>query len=263
VVEPSRDEDDAPIGMLRDPPPRRVASLKLAAEAGSGDSTYQGYDDRITLAAESWLTERAKAKAEDKTDRAGDKAESKMDKVKDKARDAKDTVKDKLHHAKDKMDAKMDRAEVKNAQQALKDKGFDPGPIDGVWGPRTTAAARNFQKAENITVSGRLGVIAGQYLFYAKGGYASSLVEINVGNALGTTAHASQRLSGWLVGGGLESRVVSNIIFGIEYNYINLSGDRFTGVTAGTVPGAPFNVETVCASWNSDMLMVIMFCSPP
>ena len=23
------------------------------------------------------------------------------------------------------------------------------------------------------------------------------------------------------------------------------------------------SVETVCASWNSDMLMVMMFCSPP
>ena len=48
-----------PIGMLRDPPPRRVASLKLAAEAGRGDSNYQSYDDRITAAAEGWLRERA------------------------------------------------------------------------------------------------------------------------------------------------------------------------------------------------------------
>jgi len=53
-----------PIGMLRHPPPPRRAALRLAADAGPGDSSYQGYDDRITLAAESWLTERAKAKAE-------------------------------------------------------------------------------------------------------------------------------------------------------------------------------------------------------
>jgi choline-sulfatase len=51
-----------PIGMLRDPPPPRRAALRLAADAGCGDSTYQGYDDRITLAAENWLTERAKGK---------------------------------------------------------------------------------------------------------------------------------------------------------------------------------------------------------
>ena len=48
-----------PIGMLRDPPPRRAASLKLAADAGCGDSSYQGYDDRITETAEAWLRERA------------------------------------------------------------------------------------------------------------------------------------------------------------------------------------------------------------
>ena len=48
-----------PIGMLRDPLPQRKAALRLAAEAGCGDSNYQGYDDRITEAAEGWLRERA------------------------------------------------------------------------------------------------------------------------------------------------------------------------------------------------------------
>ena len=51
-----------PIGMLRDPPPPRKAALKLAADAGCGDSTYQGYDDRITEGAESWLRGRAATK---------------------------------------------------------------------------------------------------------------------------------------------------------------------------------------------------------
>ncbi len=54
-----------PIGMLRDPPPPRKAALRLAADAGCGDSTYQGYDDRITAAAEEWLRERG-AKKDDK-----------------------------------------------------------------------------------------------------------------------------------------------------------------------------------------------------
>jgi choline-sulfatase len=48
-----------PIGMLRDPPPPRLAALKLAKDAGRGDSSYQGYDDRITEAAEGWLRERS------------------------------------------------------------------------------------------------------------------------------------------------------------------------------------------------------------
>ena len=42
--------------------PPRKAALQLAADAGCGNSTYQGYDDRITEAAEAWLRERAASK---------------------------------------------------------------------------------------------------------------------------------------------------------------------------------------------------------
>jgi hyperosmotically inducible protein len=41
-------------------------------------------------------------------------------------------------------------------QQALKDKGFDPGPIDGTVGPKTTAAVRAYQKAEHLTMTGEM-----------------------------------------------------------------------------------------------------------
>ena len=51
--------------MLRDPLPPRKAALRLAADAGCGDSNYQDYDDRITAAAVDWLQERA-AQQDDK-----------------------------------------------------------------------------------------------------------------------------------------------------------------------------------------------------
>ncbi|HSU05462.1 MAG TPA: sulfatase-like hydrolase/transferase, partial [Acetobacteraceae bacterium] len=47
------------LGLLRDDLPQRSAALKLAEEAGRGDSSYQGYDDRITAAAQDWLRARA------------------------------------------------------------------------------------------------------------------------------------------------------------------------------------------------------------
>ena len=47
-------------------------------------------------------------------------------------------------------------AQVMAFQQALKDKGFDPGPIDGTVGPRTTAAVRAYQKAEHLTMTGEM-----------------------------------------------------------------------------------------------------------
>ena len=33
---------------------------------------------------------------------------------------------------------------------------MDPGPIDGVMGPKTTAALKAFQKDQKLTESGRL-----------------------------------------------------------------------------------------------------------
>ncbi|HEX4260881.1 MAG TPA: sulfatase-like hydrolase/transferase [Acetobacteraceae bacterium] len=42
-------------GMIRDDLPVRSAALRMAEEAGRGDSSYQGYDDRIVAAAQEWL----------------------------------------------------------------------------------------------------------------------------------------------------------------------------------------------------------------
>lgn len=52
-------------GLVRDPPPRRKAALRLAEQAGQGDSDYQRYDDNITAAAEQWIAARA-AQPDDK-----------------------------------------------------------------------------------------------------------------------------------------------------------------------------------------------------
>jgi choline-sulfatase len=54
-----------PSGMIRQPLPVRKAALKLANDAGCGDSDYQRYDDKITDAAEHWLRDAA-AKPDDK-----------------------------------------------------------------------------------------------------------------------------------------------------------------------------------------------------
>jgi peptidoglycan hydrolase-like protein with peptidoglycan-binding domain len=45
---------------------------------------------------------------------------------------------------------------VKAAQQALKDKGHDPGTVDGRMGAKTQAALRDFQKAQGMQATGRL-----------------------------------------------------------------------------------------------------------
>ena len=104
-----------------------------------------------------------KDKAENKAERAWDKtketSKDAWDKTKTTTKDAwdktKTTTKDMTGKAKDKMSA-HDGRDVRAAQQALQEKGFDPGPADGVMGAKTTAAVKEFQQKNNLTVTGTL-----------------------------------------------------------------------------------------------------------
>jgi peptidoglycan hydrolase-like protein with peptidoglycan-binding domain len=46
--------------------------------------------------------------------------------------------------------------QVKAVQQALKDKGHDPGEVDGKMGPKTQQALRDYQQKEGLKASGRV-----------------------------------------------------------------------------------------------------------
>jgi Putative peptidoglycan binding domain len=62
------------------------------------------------------------------------------------------------------MDAvpELDEGKIWLVQQALQNKGFDPGPIDGILGPLTREAVRRFQDRYGMEAS---GVIDNQTLF--------------------------------------------------------------------------------------------------
>jgi peptidoglycan hydrolase-like protein with peptidoglycan-binding domain len=45
---------------------------------------------------------------------------------------------------------------VREAQCALRDLGYHPGPIDGTFGPRTRLALERYQLAEKLPVTGQL-----------------------------------------------------------------------------------------------------------
>jgi len=47
-------------------------------------------------------------------------------------------------------------ANITQVQQALNDKGFDAGPVDGKAGPKTKAALKQFQQSQGISSSGQL-----------------------------------------------------------------------------------------------------------
>ena len=52
----------------------------------------------------------------------------------------------------------MTRDRIAQIQRALKARGFDPGPIDGVIGPETMAAVRAFQRKNNLPVDKYLNI---------------------------------------------------------------------------------------------------------
>jgi len=60
-------------------------------------------------------------------------------------------------------------ADIKQAQQALKDKGYDPGAVDGVMGARTKEAIKSFQNASSLQVTGTLDAATAQQLGVSSG----------------------------------------------------------------------------------------------
>ena len=55
------------------------------------------------------------------------------------------------------MDVSVDQ--IKELQSQLKLVGYDPGPVDGIAGPRTAAAVTEFQAANNMTPDGQISGI--------------------------------------------------------------------------------------------------------
>ena len=54
---------------------------------------------------------------------------------------------------------------VRKAQRVLSDIGYDPGPIDGLWGPKTKSAVVQFQSDNELPATGMLDMKTRRKLF--------------------------------------------------------------------------------------------------
>src|SRR4029453_17720002 len=103
--------------------------------------------------------DKTRAKADEKADKVregettGSKVDSAWDKTKTKTKEMGNKAKDAVTPDKEKAEMAVD---VRGAQQALRDKGFDPGPVDGRVGARTPGAVRGFKSREGIVATGQL-----------------------------------------------------------------------------------------------------------
>jgi len=48
------------------------------------------------------------------------------------------------------------RDRYREIQTALKERSYDPGPIDGRWGSKTSAALKRFERDNNLRADGQL-----------------------------------------------------------------------------------------------------------
>jgi|SRR5215470_10103354 len=100
----------------------------------------------------------ATSPSSDKKDKATSSDSSTMkssDSAKSSDMKSHDTMKS-THSGKGGMAKGGSAEQVRAVQQALKDKGHDPGEVDGKMGPKTQAALRDFQSKEGLKSSGRL-----------------------------------------------------------------------------------------------------------
>lgn len=70
----------------------------------------------------------------------------------------------------------MRGADVLAVQRALRAQGFDPGPLDGIYGSRTAGAVRAFQIVNGLPVTGMVGAQEYRYLGVACRVYPGPIV---------------------------------------------------------------------------------------
>jgi hypothetical protein len=86
----------------------------------------------------------------------------------------------------------QDSETVKKAQEALASQGYNPGPADGVWGPRTSDAVKKAQTAKSIEPTGQLDDRTLVALGVTGGSGAASSSERSTSGS-GTTATTPER----------------------------------------------------------------------
>lgn len=120
--------------------------------------------------------------------------------------------------------------------------------LAGLAGPQSCLT-----RVSNIwTVGGRLGYAWDRFMVFGSGGYANGRVQTDRRTALGVLADpTSERHGGWYAGGGFEVFVTrfwfSDVIFGAEYQHIDLGNRTHVGLIASADRDMKATVDTVRA----------------
>ena len=138
--------------------------------------------------------------------------------------------------------------------------------VIGVKFDQTASVVDSFGNARNLVssvktiwdVAGRLGYASNNWLFYGKGGYARTQLDLNLNTPIvgpATQAASSNSVSGFLAGAGIEYGLTQNWIVGVEYDYYGFRNQDQLRVNIPPTGTANFrsisaNVQTVTARLN-------------
>jgi peptidoglycan hydrolase-like protein with peptidoglycan-binding domain len=101
---------------------------------------------------------------------------------------------------------KFSTEEIKQVQQALKEKGHDPGSATGVMNEETRQAIRAFQKANNLTATGTLDQETAQKLGVSVSGSAGTGSSSGSGTQSPYTPGSSPGIGSGSTGSGSSGR---------------------------------------------------------
>jgi opacity protein-like surface antigen len=123
---------------------------------------------------------------------------------------------------------------------------FDLTSAQGTANITTPATAFSLTSDHNWydIVSGRLGYVAGPWLFYVKGGGAwmNADYKLAVNSGLGGSATTSPTRSGWTIGGGAEYFFLPSWSAKLEYSFLDFGSSTYAFGNAG--PGGPLTFNT-------------------
>jgi opacity protein-like surface antigen len=123
---------------------------------------------------------------------------------------------------------------------------FDLTAAQGAVNVTTPATAFSVTSNHNWydIVSGRLGYVAGPWLFYAKGGAAwmNADYRLAANSGLGGAATVSPNRAGWTIGGGAEYFFQTTWSAKLEYSFLDFGSAAYGFGVAGS--GAPLTFNT-------------------
>lgn len=116
---------------------------------------------------------------------------------------------------------------VLGAEASFNATALQSGPLPGVSPEVQTARINDY-----FTATGKVGfVFSNQWMAYVRGGYANGEVGMTIINTSnGNVVEPSHRREdGWTLGGGIDYRVSSNVLVGVNYEFVRFNVDDRLG----------------------------------